>query len=306
MIVKQGSDWPNAPIAAPPQHDLRSGWLKRESCRPGGREVRDLAEVINATISQLAPLIYQLTVWQSLEWAKASGDRDEPVNKTTFAQIEGWLSVASDTAAEFEIAGAEARIVSFRSAAARGLMTWRRLSTESRVLRETFEAGLQGRLIYRYPAEQARVFERWASDWAPCLASFPSVRADVFAAVDCWALGHGTASVFQCMRVLEHGLAALAEDVGEGMDVDTWHVILDRIEARIRMERSAPRGLEKTERLQFLSEAASAFRYFKDAWRNHVAHGRAVYDEHQARSVLEHTRGFMNLLSSRLTEGPHP
>jgi hypothetical protein len=54
--------------------------------------------------------------------------------------------------------------------------------------------------------------------------------------------------------------------------------------------------------MQFLSEAAKEFFYFKDGWRNYVAHGRAAYDEHQALGVLEHTRSFMNHLATRLSE----
>lgn len=272
-----------------------------ESCNLSGGQIWDLAAVINATISNLAPLIYQLTIWQSLEWAGASGDRDAPVNPSTLDQVEGWLAIAAETSADFEIEGAAARIANFRRALSRGL-TWRRLSTEARVLRETLEDGLTGRFLYRYPEEQARVFERWATDWAPCLAAFPSAKDDVRALVDCWAMGHGTASVFHAMRVLEFGLAALAADVDEALGVDSWHVILERIERKIAAERGAPRGPAKAERLQFLSEAASEFRHFKDAWRNHAAHNRASYDVHQARSVMERVRSFMNHLATRLAE----
>jgi hypothetical protein len=38
------------------------------------------------------------------------------------------------------------------------------------------------------------------------------------------------------------------------------------------------------------------FRYFKDAWRNHVDHGREHYDEHQADTILTHTIDFMVFL----------
>lgn len=60
--------------------------------------------------------------------------------------------------------------------------------------------------------------------------------------------------------------------------------------------------MPKNERMQFLSEAAKEFFYFKDGWRNYVAHARGTYDEHQAASVLEHTRTFMNHLSTELSD----
>jgi hypothetical protein len=105
------------------------------------------------------------------------------------------------------------------------------------------------------------------------------------------------------MRVLGHGLRALAADVGKGFDVQNWQNVIDQIESEIRsLGKTLPAGLAKSERLQFLSEAAKELSYFKDGWRNHVSHNRAIYDEHQARNVLEHVRSFMTVLSSRLNE----
>jgi predicted outer membrane protein len=105
------------------------------------------------------------------------------------------------------------------------------------------------------------------------------------------------------MRVLEHGLRALAKDVGRNFDVQNWQNIIDEIESEIRhLSKSLPRGIQKNERIQFLSEAAKEFMYFKDGWRNHVSHGRGDYDEHQARSIMEHVRSFMTVLSAQLSE----
>jgi hypothetical protein len=105
------------------------------------------------------------------------------------------------------------------------------------------------------------------------------------------------------MRILEYGLAALADDVGCTVAVGTWQNIIDQIESAIKpLGKTLPRGQEKNERLQFLSEAAKEMVYFKDGWRNYVSHNRATYDEHQARSVMEHVRAFMTALSRRLFE----
>jgi hypothetical protein len=53
--------------------------------------------------------------------------------------------------------------------------------------------------------------------------------------------------------------------------------VIDRIEAKIReREKALKRGQEKDATLKFYSQAAVQFRYFKDAWRNHVAHLREV------------------------------
>ena len=126
---------------------------------------------------------------------------------------------------------------------------------------------------------------------------------DIFSAVDCYALGHSTACVFHCMRILERGLSALAHDVELTFDVQQWNEIIEQIEARIVLARKKlPRGVDKNERMQFLSEAAKEFFYFKDGWRNYVSHNRGNYDENQALSTLEHVRSFMNHLATRLSD----
>lgn len=174
-----------------------------------------------------------------------------------------------------------------------------------RVLLETVESGLKGQFVYRYPKVQADVLTRWKADWVSVLANFPSAESDILAGVDLWALGHATASVFHFMRVLEHGLRALAADVGKNFDVQNWQNIIDQIEAEIRqIGKNLSSGASKNERLQFLSEAAKEFVYFKDGWRNYVSHNKGAYAEHQARSVMEHVRGFMTTLSSKLSESP--
>jgi len=105
------------------------------------------------------------------------------------------------------------------------------------------------------------------------------------------------------MRVLEFGLRALSADVGKTFDRQQWHNILEEIESSIEnIRKTGPRGVEKDERLNWLSQAAKEFYYFKDGWRNYAAHGRAKYDEHQARSMMDHVCNFMNHLATRLSE----
>jgi hypothetical protein len=160
-------------------------------------------------------------------------------------------------------------------------------------------------LLYSYPPSKGDVFRVWRAEWEIVYKTFPETIEDIWHGVDCWAMGHDTASVFHMMRVLESGLAWLGKDVGAVVGVDTWHIILDQIEKRIRESgNTLPRGEEKSARLQFLSEAAKEFRYFKDGWRNYVSHARGVYDEHQARSVMDHVKSFMLTLAKAPKEKP--
>lgn len=160
------------------------------------------------------------------------------------------------------------------------------------------------------------------SDFSQPLARF-GVAADKFgnaaeamaAASRCYALEEWDASAFHSMRVLEHGLRWLASQfpnltLKKPVELENWENIINNIQARIDDElrppkQGAPPRPQKTpERdaeLTFHAKAAAEFRYFKDAWRNHVMHNRNdPYDEGTAWSVLVHVSSFMKILAERV------
>jgi hypothetical protein len=177
---------------------------------------------------------------------------------------------------------------------------------QMQTLLEAFDDDTKLLYLYAYPKDRVRVFVSFDNQWQHALRAFPTIEKPARAAADLYALGHNDACVFHLMQTLEKGLAALAVDVGLTFDVQYWENIIGAIEGKIsRMQKNGIGGLgkrEKDERLQFLSEAAAEFRYFKDGWRNYVSHGRGDYDHSQALGVLEHVRSFMNHLSTRLSE----
>jgi hypothetical protein len=131
-------------------------------------------------------------------------------------------------------------------------------------------------------------------------AAFPLTVTDIEEAGKCFALARWTACVFHLMRVLEIGLHKTAETVGvqwSGSGTLTqqqWQVIIDQIECRIReMEKSIAKGNKKSDLMQAYSQAATAFRYFKEAWRNHVSHSKTSYNEEQAERIFQHVKAFM-------------
>jgi hypothetical protein len=142
--------------------------------------------------------------------------------------------------------------------------------------------------------------KKWFGEAA--LIRFSGTWRDVRDACQSFALDQWTATVFHSMRILERGLLELARLVGldpVDLALENWKNITDQIERNIRDMESLPKSAAKSSDLQFLSGAAAQFRYFKDAWRNHVSHARESYDEQEARIVLEHVRDFMAHLASR-------
>jgi hypothetical protein len=106
------------------------------------------------------------------------------------------------------------------------------------------------------------------------------------------------------MRVLEHGLRALAKDVGLPFEKDTWGNIIKKIKDKIEdFYKTSPKTPSEIERAQFLSEAATDFRYFKNSWRDHVSHLRYTCEHREeALLILNRVKSFMDHLSKRLSE----
>jgi hypothetical protein len=119
---------------------------------------------------------------------------------------------------------------------------------------------------------------------------------DMTIAGNCHACGFNDACVFHLMRVLEKGLAALAAVFSESFTYENWHNIIERIESKIR--KIDPNfGPDWKVKQQFYSEAACEFMFFKDAWRNHVMHGREEYDDERTENIYSHIGAFMKHLA---------
>jgi hypothetical protein len=166
----------------------------------------------------------------------------------------------------------------------------------------TFHAELQGRLFVFVFPEKAHTFEKEMLFGPEVDTAFPSAKLEIVDAGTSFALGLNTACVFHCVRVLEHGLRALAGVFGLLFGLEQWHNIIEQIESKIEALKALPKSQQKVEEQEFYSKSAAHFMFFKDAWRNHVMHGRRFYDDREAYRVLDHTEDFMRHLSTKLSE----
>ena len=78
-----------------------------------------------------------------------------------------------------------------------------------------------------------------------------------------------------------------------------WNQLLNQIEKQIRERREARDPVAE----QWMAEAATQFRFIKNAWRNHAMHARATYDEDQAREIYASVGTFLKQLAVHLQEG---
>ncbi len=182
----------------------------------------------------------------------------------------------------------------------------RTLISQLKHLNTIIEDELRRRMFLYVPPEGVSLY-RTPLDMFPLGAlAFPSARYDMEEACRCHALGRYTACVYHCMGILQCGLYALAADLqvafSYSIELAEWSAVITSIETKIKPFREGPRSDKKDADLSFYSECASQFRYFKDAWRNHVGHSREVYDRDQAHSALIHVRDFIEKRSLRIKE----
>lgn len=175
------------------------------------------------------------------------------------------------------------------------------------MLLEVMEDELRRRFFMFLPAGSAALMREPESWWGErVMSAFPSAAQDAIAACKCYAVGCDTACVFHCMGVLQSGLYAMAIDLKvpfrQSIKLEEWHGVIAGIEAKIEPLRQMPKSDKRDEMLTFFSECAAQFRYFKDAWRNHVAHMRREYGSGEAWQTLVSVRDFMRVLSTRLHE----
>ena len=127
---------------------------------------------------------------------------------------------------------------------------------------------------------------------------FPDASRDIAAAGRCYAVEEWTACVFHLMRVLEHGLRPIAARFAVPFAQDSWHKVIKGIEEALSDLRNKPNLIEQDRKeITYYSDAASQFRHFKDAWRNHVSHAREHYDDKDADKVMTHVSEFMRQLA---------
>jgi hypothetical protein len=135
--------------------------------------------------------------------------------------------------------------------------------------------------------------------------AFPSIGFDVREAHTCYALGRSTACVFHLMRILEVALVAFGTIFGLKFSHTNWGPAIDQIESKVRGMGSDPAWntkLDWKDRQEFYSQAVDYLRITKDAWRNYTAHARGVFDQDDAKRMLENVKMFMQHITPAVSD----
>ncbi len=191
-------------------------------------------------------------------------------------------------------------------------LAWPQLNRRSIALRNAVEIELKGHYYFVYSKEKGAILKRWKIEWHQCITSFPEIEAEIFEAIDCFALEKNTASVFHSMRVAEIGLRAIAKErnlvfpKGKMVEWANWQEIITALDAEIKAIGLKKACMAKDQALAFYSGARADINGFKDEYRNLVMHVRSTYDEFQANRAMFTVRNFMNRISIKIDERSLP
>ena len=180
-----------------------------------------------------------------------------------------------------------------------------RTSRELQILIDTVLVELQEELFLFVPSHRAKYYDLTLQ--STVTTAFPKASKEIVSAGNCFAAGFYTASVFHSMRAAEIGVRVLGDKLevafpDKPLELAEWQNILDQCDSKIVKMKELRRSTLKDAELNFYSQAAVQFRYFKDAWRVRVAHARENYDESTALRVFNHTMEFFDVLATRLKE----
>ena len=183
-----------------------------------------------------------------------------------------------------------------------------KFETRLEMLLATIQSEMGSELFIWIPPRHAKCYTQEKLFFGALVSNkFPSASLDIAEAGKCFALGRHTAAVMHCMRVLEHGLRALCLRLEIPFGETSWKSSINKIEKRlIILDSQVKQKTSWRKKRQFYQEAAAEFSHFKDAWRNHAAHGHEHYSEQRAEKIIGHTRNFMLVLASQLKERRQP
>lgn len=130
---------------------------------------------------------------------------------------------------------------------------------------------------------------------------FPDASVDISEAGFCFGAHRYTASVFHLMRVAELGLRGLGKRLHvrlkKHIDFANWQDILNAVDARLTKLRNRRPSAARNRDLTYYSELRLDLTAIRDAYRNHTAHARVRYGEHEAAAAREHVKAIMQRLA---------
>jgi hypothetical protein len=161
----------------------------------------------------------------------------------------------------------------------------------------TIAIELEGRKYYGPLPDLAKYYDQPKLFGAEVFDHFETANDDIYEAGMCLALERPTACVMHLMRVLEVGLASLANVLAIRKQNDWGRYIK---EIGDELDRRAKASGARSEDEQFYSEAAANFDRLRRAYRNPSMHADKSYSQERAEEILIAVKSFMRHLPPRV------
>jgi hypothetical protein len=142
--------------------------------------------------------------------------------------------------------------------------------------------------------------------------AFPSARADLKEAGNCWLFGRNNATAYHLMNACEFGLRALARDRNVELtfrdnplplELAQWGQVIEGLERKVDAIKRWQASNTREEALTFYNSALREVRSFNDGVRRHLAHGRGHnYEDDETLALIGHVRRFLQTLATKISE----
>jgi hypothetical protein len=142
--------------------------------------------------------------------------------------------------------------------------------------------------------------------------AFPSARADLKEAGNCWLFGRNNATAYHLMNACEFGLRALARDRSVELtyrdsqlplELAQWGQVIDGLETKVGAIKKWQASNSREEALAFYNNALREVRSFNDGVRRHLAHGRGHrYEDDETLALIGHVKRFLQMLATKISE----
>lgn len=172
------------------------------------------------------------------------------------------------------------------------------LRDDVRELKSRLEDELDAKVFLHVPPEKAQYYDQKELFGVAVNERFPKAIRDIERAGNCLALDEGTATVFHLMRVMEVGLAALAQSLAIPY-APNWASYLDRIQKRIS-ERYEVKGIDWKRDEKVYRDISSDLITIKQAWRNPIMHVDRDFSIEEAVEIFRAVQSFMQRLAAQL------
>lgn len=130
------------------------------------------------------------------------------------------------------------------------------------------------------------------------IGTFPEAMDDMEEAGKCYALERPTACAFHVSRIMEHGLRRIVKSIaGEDKFYPNWGAILAEIQKYI--DNLPDKDSNKRSKYLYIKER---FQLMKDVWRNPTIHVERIYNQEQAKEILDTCSKVMDSVVAVISE----